>query len=167
MTIGEEGEDYLSGLSPFSIVISSSSASSFILVRESEVVGSGVYGGGIDAFRMKMARWKAPKRLNGQIQKENEKSIVCTLSMIVFTIMDLTIPFEDILSDELTVGKVTMGERPSLDHLIKCHCDFVDLLVNSWSNIPYERMGLYELRVKAAEMSCPGGTPNDEDYDEQ
>jgi hypothetical protein len=166
-TIGEEGDDYLSGLSPFSIVISSSSSSSFILVRESEVVGSGVYGGGIDAFRMKMSRWKAPERLNGQITKENEKSIVYTLSMIVFTIMDLTVPFEDIQSDELTVGKVTMGERPSLDHLINCHCDLVDLIVNSWSDIPYERMSLYELRMKAAEMNCAGGTQNDEDYNEQ
>jgi hypothetical protein len=165
MTIGEEGEDYLSGLSPFSIVISSSSTSSFILVRESEVVGSRVYGGGIDAFRMKMSRWKSPERLNGQITKENEKSIVYTLSMIVFTIMDLTIPFEDILSDELTVGKVTMGERPSLDHLINCHCDLVDLIVNSWSGIPYERMGLYDLRMKAAEMNCEGGTQTDEDYE--
>jgi hypothetical protein len=67
----------------------------------------------------------------------------------------------------LVVGKVTMGERPSLDHLINCHCDWVDMIVYSWSDIPYEKMGWYELRMKAAEMNCEGGSRNDEDYNEQ
>jgi hypothetical protein len=147
LKMGEDGEIYLTGLSPMGIVKAPDKV--FVVVHHPLLFENGDETG---KFSVEIGRWKAPEILNGDEEKETEKSCVYTIGSVVHTMLTQKRPFEEEEDDELVKRKILEGDRANVSELEEKKCPLLDLIVGCWFPDPADRPNLVGLKKDADEV---------------
>jgi hypothetical protein len=136
----EERWRWLIGFGPIGIV--KNVENEFVIVYHEGLIER---ENGRERFKTEIERWKSNEILSREEKRETEKSLVFTISSILYSIlMEERIFDED--CDEVANGKIMMGEREDLKELEEKKCRFVSTMRECWNSDPFQRMNLIELR---------------------
>jgi hypothetical protein len=135
----EERWRWLIGFGPIGIVMNVENE--FVVVYHEGLISR---GNGREKFKIELGRWKSNEIVSREIEIETEKSLVFTISSILYSIlMEKRIFDED--CDEVANGKITIGEREDLKELEEKKCRFVGIMRQCWCSDPWETVNLIEL----------------------
>jgi hypothetical protein len=154
MEYEEERERWLIGFGPIGIV--KNVENEFVIVYHEGLIER---ENGRERFKTEIGRWKSNEILSREEENETEKSLLFTISSILYSILlERRIFDED--CDEVANGKIAIGEREDLKELEEKQCRFVEIMRDCWSSDSFCRPNLIELLNKIV------GVGNDDDFDD-
>jgi hypothetical protein len=114
---------------------------------------------GRERFKTEIGRWKSNEILSREEENETEKSLVFTISSILYSILTEKRIFDEDC-DEVANGKITIGEREDLKELEEKKSYFVSIMRDCWSSDPFCRPNLIDLRNRIGNVGY-----DDNDFD--
>jgi hypothetical protein len=115
---------------------------------------------GRERLKPEIGRWKSNEILSREVDNETEKSLVFTISSILYSIlMEKRIFDED--CDSVANGKIIMGEREDLTELEEKKGCFVEIMRDSWCHNPYERINLIGLLNRIVDVAYDDANVDD------
>jgi hypothetical protein len=161
--MGKEGEKYLVGFSPSGVVRVCDGE--YVIVHHIHLLEPGQEEGVKPEIAVPLRRWKAPEITRGIEEKENEKSCVFTIGMICHSLLVQDKPFgEDV--DVVAVGRIGVGERPSVSLLEDMDCELLPLILECWHQADLNRPSLQEVRQRVEGIYEKKFKVKDDDVDD-
>jgi hypothetical protein len=153
----EERWRWLIGFGPMGIV--KNVENEFVIVYHEGLIER---ENGKERFKPEIGRWKSNEILSRDEEKETEKSLVFTISSILYSVL-MEKKIFDSDCDKVANGKIVMGEREDLKELEAKKSMFVSIMKECWSSDPSSRMNLIELRNRIGDAGCNDDFDGEED----
>jgi hypothetical protein len=150
----EERRRWLVGFGPLGIV--KNVENEFVIVYHEGLIER---ENGRERCKPEIGRWKSNEILSREVETETEKSLVFTISSILYSILTEKRIFDEDC-DEVANGKIIMGERENLKELEEKKSYFVSIMRDCWCSDPGERINLMLLRDRIGNVGY-----DDDDFD--
>jgi hypothetical protein len=98
--------------------------------------------GGIS--RNEWKRYSSPELLKGEVSEGNSETVVFSLGMILYSILNGNIPFNEI-DGETAENMIISGKRPSIECISKVFKKWKDLIISCWNSEGRKRIRLKDL----------------------
>jgi hypothetical protein len=143
----KEGMDGLRFLCPENILLS---VSGTIVISVADL--SGIENHRIGLLNLEYIRYSSPEMISGETSESSEKTVVFSLGMIMYSILNQDIPFSG-MSEEMSGKMIVSGERPSMERIISNHEKWVEMIENCWKQKEKERPGFVEVEKEIVKLS--------------
>jgi hypothetical protein len=97
-------------------------------------------------------RYSSPEVLKGEIVGATEKSVVFSLGMIMYGILNQQFPFDG-ESCHIAGGLILVGDRPGMEKVRENHGGWVELVEDCWNASAEERPNCHELEESLKKLN--------------